>query len=494
MTFCRKARDLGPCMPQPTLLTGFRRDRLALLVGACQKLGYPLPGRDQLVNRMPEGQGIRLDSWKAIAQYLGRDVRTAVRWEREKGLPVHRIGSLRGHSVFAFSGEIDQWLAGARIDPMVALPDVPPQTTDSERARSVRPRVQRSSSMKAGLVVAGLGIMLVLAVSLVDRADGPLNLTIEKQRVVARDSAGKIRWAYELGLEHDRPSEGAKMQDFADIDGDGVGEVLVLKPYWSSSTNVIFGSELHCLSRKGQLMWRRTFDDRLTLGNLMYGPPWIADRQGSVLAESGNWQVAVAVHHITNWPSILLQFDSKGQLIGRFVHSGWIDVVTWHRPAKNLLVLAGGTSNSRGSGMLAVLDGRNISGSSPEDPASPFHCSDCQPGAPLLYFTFPRSELNELSGSDFNRVRTIELFEDRINVHTSELRLGDQVAAAVYEFSPNFSLLRAYYFDRYWDAHRQFETQGKVRHSIEQCPERGGPRSIRAWDQKTGWRDLRPAQ
>ena len=33
----------------------------------------------------------RLDSWKAIAAYLGRDMSTVIRWEKEKGLPVHRL-------------------------------------------------------------------------------------------------------------------------------------------------------------------------------------------------------------------------------------------------------------------------------------------------------------------------------------------------------------------------------------------------------------------
>lgn len=32
----------------------------------------------------------RLDSWKEIASYLKRDVRTVQRWERREGLPVHR--------------------------------------------------------------------------------------------------------------------------------------------------------------------------------------------------------------------------------------------------------------------------------------------------------------------------------------------------------------------------------------------------------------------
>jgi hypothetical protein len=32
----------------------------------------------------------RLDSWKEIAAYLGRDVTTVQRWEKREGMPVHR--------------------------------------------------------------------------------------------------------------------------------------------------------------------------------------------------------------------------------------------------------------------------------------------------------------------------------------------------------------------------------------------------------------------
>jgi len=34
--------------------------------------------------------GEYLDSWKSIASYLGREVRTVQRWENTEGLPVRR--------------------------------------------------------------------------------------------------------------------------------------------------------------------------------------------------------------------------------------------------------------------------------------------------------------------------------------------------------------------------------------------------------------------
>jgi len=52
----------------------------------------------------------RLDSWKEIADHLGRDVRTAIRWEKERGMPVRRVPGQRGHGVFAVREEIDAWL------------------------------------------------------------------------------------------------------------------------------------------------------------------------------------------------------------------------------------------------------------------------------------------------------------------------------------------------------------------------------------------------
>lgn len=54
-------------------------------------------------------RGKRLDSWKEIATYLGRDVRTIQRWETRDNLPVHRLQHSKIGSVFAYTGEIDAW-------------------------------------------------------------------------------------------------------------------------------------------------------------------------------------------------------------------------------------------------------------------------------------------------------------------------------------------------------------------------------------------------
>ena len=53
-----------------------------------------------------------LSSWKDIAKYLGKGVRTVQRWERHLGLPVRRpIGAAQKSAVMLYRGDVDAWLA-----------------------------------------------------------------------------------------------------------------------------------------------------------------------------------------------------------------------------------------------------------------------------------------------------------------------------------------------------------------------------------------------
>ena len=51
----------------------------------------------------------RLQSWKEIAAYLRRDVRTVQRWEKQEGLPVHRHVHNKLSSVYAEKSELEAW-------------------------------------------------------------------------------------------------------------------------------------------------------------------------------------------------------------------------------------------------------------------------------------------------------------------------------------------------------------------------------------------------
>jgi adenylate cyclase len=69
----------------------------------------------------------RLDSWKEIAAYLRRGARTVQRWEREEGLPVHRLQHEKLGSVYAYRAELDAWFVarGAHLPPEPPAPATP---------------------------------------------------------------------------------------------------------------------------------------------------------------------------------------------------------------------------------------------------------------------------------------------------------------------------------------------------------------------------------
>jgi TolB-like protein len=56
-----------------------------------------------------EAPGERLESWKKIAAYLRRDVRTVQRWEQTNGLPVHRHQRAQRAIPYAYAKELDAW-------------------------------------------------------------------------------------------------------------------------------------------------------------------------------------------------------------------------------------------------------------------------------------------------------------------------------------------------------------------------------------------------
>ncbi len=66
------------------------------------------------VTAPPSGSGQssvegRLDSWKEIAAYLRREVRTVQRWEKSANLPVHRLQIEKQSAIYAYKSELDAW-------------------------------------------------------------------------------------------------------------------------------------------------------------------------------------------------------------------------------------------------------------------------------------------------------------------------------------------------------------------------------------------------
>ncbi len=93
-------------------------------------------------------QGRRLESWKEIASFLGRDITTVRRWEKREGLPVHRLHHSRLGTVYAYTAELDAWRRERAPGP------APGETAATQAPQTVR-RVWKL------LTLAALGLILV---------------------------------------------------------------------------------------------------------------------------------------------------------------------------------------------------------------------------------------------------------------------------------------------------------------------------------------------
>ena len=64
-----------------------------------------------------------LSSWKEVARYLGKGVRTVQRYEAELGLPIHRPDQRKKQVIFAFPHELDVWVRQQRSSSPDRYPD-----------------------------------------------------------------------------------------------------------------------------------------------------------------------------------------------------------------------------------------------------------------------------------------------------------------------------------------------------------------------------------
>lgn len=105
----------------------------------------------------PDNKGRRLESWKEIAAYLGRDVTTLRRWEKQEGLPVYRLPHGKLGTIYAYTSELDAW---RNREAVARATDVPDANADPQPAR-IRPG--RRWLVVGGVVAVGLLVVAYLS-------------------------------------------------------------------------------------------------------------------------------------------------------------------------------------------------------------------------------------------------------------------------------------------------------------------------------------------
>lgn len=100
----------------------------------------------------------RFTSWKGIAQFFQRDVRTVQRWEKDEGLPVHRHRHQRQSSVYAFRTELEAWWQERGAQMAEADEDVAAKTQDSPQSFEASRRGWGLAALGVVALVVGLAV------------------------------------------------------------------------------------------------------------------------------------------------------------------------------------------------------------------------------------------------------------------------------------------------------------------------------------------------
>jgi TolB-like protein/Tfp pilus assembly protein PilF len=125
-------------------------------------------------NNHADPRGRRLESWKEIAAYLGRDVTTARRWEKQERLPVYRLQHSKLGSIYAYTSELDSWRDKQALQ---GATDAPAAEADHQSTRFWPAR--------RGLLVGGVVLVGLLAGAYLTTRSRAVNATRPKIRSLA---------------------------------------------------------------------------------------------------------------------------------------------------------------------------------------------------------------------------------------------------------------------------------------------------------------------
>lgn len=159
-----------------------------------------------------------LTTWKQIAAFFDRDVRTVQRWEKEEGLPVHRHLHHSKSSVYAYPEELQTWWRerGARLAAEAATASAP--------AVPSRRRIWATTAISAAILAAAMAC-------------------IGLHRSSPRAAAAKGPGFPVVTLQSADKNSGFQQVNAADLNGDGK-EDLVLRQQAGSAIRVLLGGNI----------------------------------------------------------------------------------------------------------------------------------------------------------------------------------------------------------------------------------------------------------
>jgi len=416
--------------------------------------------------------GRRLSSWKEIAEYLGWDERTCLRWEKNLGLPIHRINPESKRSrVFAYAEDLDRWLAGREGEhsPRGSAPREKREQSSSE-ARSRKGVFKRAQPLF--FVAAAAGFLTLGYFAFFQCPGEPADFTIRGSSLVILDEAGRELWSYDTGV--------SKLQDTAyyrkhfqnpildsggfgkkypyliirDINNDGRLEVI----FTAQSEEPLDMGPVVCFDCRGRVRWTFEPGCEMTYGSKVYSDDYYVEvLEVCDLDGDGRLEVVVVANQIPFFPTQIAVLDAGGELWGEYWNVGRLsrfEAADLDGDGRKELVF-GGKNNEYRKPCLVILNSENVRGGSPQ--ASEYYRSArIENGAQRRYILFPRTEIDEIEDFSGDVINGIQVLRN------GRLAVWTKVSLICYEIEERGQLTAVRLSDTFRQVVNRYRADGRI--------------------------------
>lgn len=350
----------------------------------------------------------KLNSWKEIAVYLDVSVRTAIRWEKQYGLPVHRIDNSVNARVFALKSDLDEWHLKRSLD--------------SKNNRKIY-----ENKLILFILVPVLVIFIFLFFSQFLKNPNPVDFMVEKSTFFALGEKGNMLWEYDFKIEnlsnndtyHNNANYKRKfgfsrelpyiiIQDF---DNNGLNEVL----FGIKTQGEINEGKIFFFNHEGEIKWSTELGKKFILGSHTYHKTY--GLKGFFTRDidyDGKLEIFVIARHRDQNPTQLLVLNHDGKRIGEYWNAGRLtdyEFADLNSDGQEELLLVG-VNNEYGKAVLIVFDVKNIDGASPQF-SSDYKYTENNSGSEIYYLLFPRTEVDLIIQPSKESINLIEIKDNR---------------------------------------------------------------------------------